>query len=238
MRVVLHGYGAMNKLVHELLGDEVVCVLAPNTEGKIDFHKLNGINYDVIIDFSHFSLIDELIEYISKVNTPCMFATTKLNDEQIFKIDELSSSCPVFQDYNTSFGVYVTSEITKQLSRMLKDYDVEIIEKHHTKKVDSPSGTAKRLESCILQEREGQSITDYSNTDGKQCGDIGIHAIRSGSIVGEHEVIFGSSLDSISIKHTANSKELFVKGAIDIAKILVTKENGKYDLERIYKERI
>ncbi len=235
MKVIIHGYGNMGKVVHKLAvnqGHEVFII-----DQDMTLAQLKDFDYDVLIDFSNFLAIDNLIEALSQNPKPCIIATTKLSTSQLEKIKELSQLVPIFQDYNTSYGVFVVNEMVSEMTKKLMDYDVEVIERHHRYKKDAPSGTAVRLINTIKNERDLKEVYDYSNQEEKQENQIGVHSIRSGNIVGDHEVIFGSDYDLITIKHEALSKDLFAKGALDIANIIGGMPNGLYNLEDIFKEK-
>ncbi len=243
LKVVLHGYGKMGKLVEKLAFEnqlEIVGIIGKNVaSGKISYNDLLTLEYDTIIDFSNYLAIDELLDTLEKRPKKAIIATTKLTKIQQQRISDLSTKVAVFQDYNTSYGVYVLNETVKFMTKLLSSYDIEVIEKHHKYKVDAPSGTAQRLINSI-QKSSNNGLTDiienYSQVDQKTAKMIGVHAIRSGNITGKHEVIFGSDFDLISIKHEALSKELFAHGAIEICHKLSKKEAGLFKLEQVFKE--
>ncbi len=240
MKIVIHGFGNMGKIIYDLAikqGIEVVGVIDQYTETqvrKLSYDDLSTIDFDIVVDFSHFSIVDNLLSALEKSPHKAIIATTKLSDEQIGRVVKLSEKVAIFQDYNTSYGVYVLNQTLKFMTGMLADYEVEMIESHHKYKVDAPSGTAVRLINTIKDQRDINCVYDYSTTDGKKQNDIGVHSIRSGNIVGDHEVIFGSDNDLISIKHHALSKNLFADGAIRICFKLYGKEKGLYKLEEVF----
>ncbi len=240
MKIVIHGFGNMGKIIYDLAieqGIEVVGVIDKYTETnvrKLTYEDLSYIDYDIVVDFSHFSIIDSLIEALEKSPHKAIIATTKLSEVQLARIKKLSEKMAVFQDYNTSYGIYVLNQTLKFMTDMLIDYDVEVIESHHKYKVDAESGTANRLINTIKAQREMNCVYDYSKTNGKNTNDIGVHSIRSGNIVGDHEVLFGGDNDLISIKHQALSKKLFADGAIRICYKLQDKEKGLYKLEEVF----
>ncbi len=240
MKIVIHGFGNMGKIIYDLAikqGIEVVGVVdkfAETTVRKLSYEDLKTIDYDVVVDFSHFSIVGNLLDVLEESPHKAIIATTKLSEESIARVAKLSEKVAMFQDYNTSYGVYVLNQTLKFMTGMLADYDVEMIESHHKYKVDAPSGTAVRLLNTIKEQRDLDAVYDYSKTDGKKENDIGIHSIRSGNIVGDHEILFGSDNDLISVKHQALSKNLFADGAIRICFKLYNKEKGLYKLEDVF----
>lgn len=240
MKIVLHGYGNMGKLVHKLSLEnniEVVGIIDNNKKDfslKMTYGDLINKDYDVLIDFSHFSQIDNLLDVLEKKPKKTLIATTKLTDAQLERIKKLAVNTAVFQDYNTSYGVYVLNETLKHMTKLLADYDIELIEKHHKYKVDAPSGTAVRLLDTIIKQRNLNAIYDYSKVDGKKENNIGVHSIRNGNIYGEHEINFGSDNDLLSIKHSALSKDLFAEGSLKISKKLCDKDYGLFKLEDVF----
>ncbi len=237
MKIILHGYGAMNKLIHNELGDQVVGIISrEECPNKIGYEDLLNIDYDLVIDFSHFSVVDYLINILIKNPHPVIIATTKLQEKTLDNVNQLSKVCPVFQDYNTSFGFYAVNETLRYMNNLLQGYDKDIIEQHHRYKVDAPSGTAVRLFNTLNENNDYNMVCDYHNHEGKKKNDIGVVSVRSGAIVGTHEVVFGSVQDIITIKHEALNKSLFADGAIKISSILINKNNGLYHLEDIYKK--
>ena len=232
MKILIHGDGVMGKRVHNIYqGFSSICKDSKELE-----KELSKSDYDVLIDFSHPSLIDEVCNIIEKFNIKAVIATTGLSDSQLKRIESLSKETAIFQSYNTAYGVHVLNETIKFMNGMLKDYDVEMIETHHNKKVDAPSGTLNLLLNSIVGSKT--QVTDYSITSGRNKEDIGIHSIRLGQIFGEHEVLFAQNEEVISIKHQALSKDVFAKGSIRAAKSLLNKNSGLYNLQNIYEEKI
>lgn len=192
---------------------------------------------DVLIDFSHYSALPDLIKYCLRTKTPLVVATTGL-DGEVFKILlDASHSIPVFQTGNMSLGINVLTDLAKKATQALGDtFDIEIIEKHHNQKVDAPSGTAYLIANGINEVVKDQKEFVYGRhgkADVRKSTDIGIHAIRGGTIAGEHTVIFAGPDEIIEIKHTALSKDIFALGAIKAAKYLVGQKNGFYNMNDI-----
>lgn len=208
--------GAMGKFVkneieqsskHELVG-----YFSPRN-GKIgeNFEK----KVDVIIDFSRPDTLDFLLDYATKNNCALILCTTGYTDNQIQKIKDAGKNIRVLLSSNTSVGVNLLRKIIMTIAPSMSDYDIEMIEKHHNKKIDKPSGTAKTLKQDVL--------------NATKKTDIQVHAIRAGNIVGEHEIIFAKDDEIIQIKHTALSKKVFAVGSIELAEKLMKKEIGFYD---------
>ena len=217
MNIALCGInGAMGKILkEEILNDEnhkLVGYFSPRNE---KFGQDIKDKIDVIIDFSRPDTLDFLLKYSIKNNIPLVLCTTGYTKQQIEKIKKAGENIKVLLSSNTSVGVNIVRKILRLISANIKDYDIEVIEKHHNKKIDKPSGTAKTLKSDIL------------NATAKQ--DIQVHAIRAGNIVGEHDIIFAKDDEIIEIKHTALSKKVFAKGAIHLAQKLIKQEIGFYD---------
>lgn len=194
---------------------------------------------DVIIDFSHYSCIPELIKYCIESNTPLVIATTALTEEHINLITEASKHIPIFQSANMSLGINVMCMLSKQAVIPLEDnYDIEIIEKHHNKKVDSPSGTAYLIADSInstCKNKKEYIYGRHGKSDTRKITDLGIHAIRGGTIAGEHTVVFAGPDEILEIKHTALSKNVFANGAIKAAKFLINSDNGFYTMNDLLK---
>lgn len=247
MNVLVCGYGLMGKKVAQAVRDNeqmnLIGVVSPVFDAKIDEKMYTSINevkekIDAIIDFSHPDLLSDILKFGVKNHCALVLATTGYNEQQILHIEEASSQIPIFQSYNTSFGVSMLTKIVKEVAKEFyqNGYDIEIIEKHHNQKIDAPSGTAKLLYEVMEEEiKETTPIYDRSSIHEKRKHEeIGIQALRGGTIFGEHTVMFAGIDEIIEIKHTALSKEVFVQGAISAAYALIDKENGLYTLKSLY----
>lgn len=188
---------------------------------------------DVIIDFSFHSTIKELAEFAVERGLPIVIATTGHTDDEMAVIEEAAKAVPVFHSGNMSIGVYVLKTITEQVTKMLPDFDIEVIEAHHHFKQDAPSGTAKMLVSAAKNARA--DLTEVYGREGhtglRDTNEIGVHAIRGGTIVGEHTVIFAGTDEIIELKHTALSKMIFAKGAMKAARYLLSVPAGLYNMD-------
>lgn len=194
------------------------------------------VEADVLLDFSRPDSLEGLMEYSKSKNLPIVICTTGFSKEQLNYIEESSKIIPVFHSANMSIGVNVVNSVLKQISAFLYDnYDIEIIEKHHNQKVDSPSGTALLLANTIKQAipQETEFIYGREGIAKREHKEIGIHAVRGGSIVGEHEVIFAGQGEIIEIKHTALSREVFAVGSLKACQYMTNRSAGLYDMNHV-----
>ena len=196
------------------------------------------VDVDCIIDFSHHSATEALLAYACKQNIPVVLATTGHTEEEKQLILEASKKIALFHSANMSLGVALLVELAKTAAKTFPDADIEIIEKHHNRKLDAPSGTALLLANAIKEVREkAQFIFGRSGQAKRATEEIGIHAIRMGNIIGEHEVIVGTDTQTITLKHEAHSRALFAEGAIAAADFLVGKPVGLYDMKSMIAEQ-
>lgn len=234
IKILIHGYyGAMGQVVKEQLDNYDVEVYGYDRQTSIPtvYTDLTDIpEVDVIIDFSHYSLIDTLLDYAVESKTPLVLCTTGLSDETIQKIDTCKNNVPIFKSGNMSLGINLLIELAKIGAKTLKNFDIEIVEKHHNKKIDSPSGTAKMISDGIKSVRDVTEKYGRSGIGKRETDEIGIHAIRGGTITGEHTVLFAGEDEVIELTHQAYSKSVFAKGAIDAAFYLIDKKTGLYDM--------
>lgn len=248
MKIAVFGYGAMGKLVAESVKeksialnnsikyvgavDEKYCI--DSTECVKSFKELSE-KPDVIIDFSHFSKIETILEYAIKEKIALFIATTGHTEEQRKKIEEAGSEIPVLLSSNCSLGINLLNELMKYIVPVLDDWDIELIEKHHNKKLDSPSGTAKTLLEKINENFSEKR--EYKNgREGmvqRNRNEIGVHAVRGGTIVGEHSVIFAGRDEILEFKHEAHSKKIFANGAVTGAIWLFNKKKGNYTMKDV-----
>ena len=239
--------GKMGRAVKNAAEGSDICIAAcvdPFLKGKetenafSSFEDVKG-NYDCIIDFSHPSVTDSLIEYAKRTNTPAVICTTGLSEEQVAEIHKLSETSAVFFSANMSLGVNLLVELCKKAALLLgDDFDIEIIEKHHNQKVDAPSGTALMLANEInsaCDEKYDYVYDRQSVRKKREKTEIGIHAVRGGNIVGEHEVIFAGRDECVSLKHSATSKEVFAVGAVNAARFMKGKTSGLYNMKDLIK---
>lgn len=244
LRVIISGYsGSMGKVLTKCANEdselEIVC---GSSKDDLDvpfktYHKMSEVEElaDVIIDFSHHSTIEDTLSYAIKTKTPIVIATTGFNDEELAKIKEASNIIPIFHSSNMSLGVNVLIKLVKEAAKSLNGFDIEIIEKHHNKKLDAPSGTAVMIANGVKEVLPDSEYIygRHGRSDKRSSNEIGIHAIRGGTIVGEHTTIFAGHDEVVEIKHSAQSKDIFAKGAIAAAKFLVKQEAGYYNMNNM-----
>ena len=195
---------------------------------------LNGDMPDVIVDFSVPESSFKILEFAKKHKIPVVIATTGFSDEELEKVRAYGKEIPVFQSYNMSYTVSVMKKIAAELAKLLEGTDVEIIETHHRRKIDSPSGTALMLAESINQALDNRMTYEYdrhSKREKRSDNEIGIHSIRGGTECGTHSVIFFGNDESFEIKHTVASRGVFAEGALKAAKFLVNKDAGLYNMK-------
>ena len=194
-----------------------------------------NVDADVIIDFSTASAIDDLLKYAVEKKIPVVLCTTGLTSEQLDNVQKASEKVAILKSANMSLGINTLMKILKVATEVLanRGYDIEIVEKQHNQKLDAPSGTALALADCINQVLNNEYDYTYDRSSRREKRpekEIGISAVRGGTIVGEHEVIYAGIDEVIEIKHTAYSRAVFAKGAVDAAKYLASKETGMYNM--------
>ena len=238
--------GKMGRVIYNCVKERddavVVAGIDLNTTSYADFPIYSSPNdikekVDVIIDYSHPSSLDGLLQYAKISGTPVVFATTGYSKEQIDKIKTASNEVPVFFTFNMSLGINLLVQLAKKATAILGgQFDIEIIEKHHNQKIDAPSGTAIMLADAINEtlDNKYQFVYDrHSQRKKREKNEIGIHAVRGGTIVGEHEVIFAGHDEVITLSHSASSKEVFAVGSINAAIYISGKPAGLYDMSNL-----
>lgn len=192
---------------------------------------------DVIIDFSHHSALTGLLEYAMRTGTPVVICTTGHTEDETAAMQAASEKIPVFFSRNMSLGINLLLSLCRKAARMLgADFDVEIIEKHHNQKLDAPSGTALMLADAIANADDNPHPLVFDRScrrEKRPRGEIGIHAVRGGSIVGEHEVLFAGKDEIITLSHSATSREIFAAGALRAAHFLMGKSAGMYSMDDV-----
>ena len=247
VEVILHGCnGRMGQMLSELISKDeemkVVAGIEPSGEAKNDYPVYKSFDElketaDVMIDFSTASAIDGLLDYCEKTHTPLVLCSTGLSEAQLGRVERLAKVSAVLVSANMSLGINVLLKLLKNVTKTLYEngFDIEIVEKHHNQKLDAPSGTALALADVMKDELDDISYNlDRSKVRKKrERNEIGISAVRGGTIVGEHEVIFAGTDEVIEIKHTAYSRAIFAKGAMSAAKFLKGKNAGKYSMSDV-----
>jgi len=237
MRAILCGAnGAMGKLIDEILGSEIVGRVSLDGENNVPktFAELGEMNSDVIIDFSHHSATADVLAYAKATGAAAVIGTTGHTQEEKDLIREAAREIPVFYAGNVSLGIAVLCRLVKQAAAFFPEADIEIVEIHHTRKVDAPSGTAHMLFNAIKEVRP-QAVENCGRSgEGKRTRDeIGIHALRLGSVVGIHEVHIHTGNQSLTLKHESGSRAMLADGAVSAARFMVGKAKGLYDMEDI-----
>ncbi len=244
MRILIHGvFGRMGREVARLAKDGY-----HGTEGAVGVDiggAVDGIECftaldsaagmaDIIIDFSNHAATKAVCEFAVKTGMPVVIATTGQTDEELAAINEAAKSVPVFFSANMSLGVALLVSLAKTAAAIMPDAEIEIIEKHHNRKLDAPSGTALMLANEIKTVRKKATFTlGRSGMAKRTPGEIGIHAVRMGNIVGEHEVILGTDTQTITLKHEAHNRSLFAEGAVVAAEFLLKQKPGLYTMQDI-----
>lgn len=196
------------------------------------------VKADVIIDFSNAQAVDDLLIYSAEKQIPVVLCTTGLSEEQIARVKETSEKTAILKSANMSLGINTLMELLKQAATILAPagFDIEIVEKHHNQKLDAPSGTALALADTMNEALDNTYEYKYDRSKERkkrEKNEIGISAVRGGSIVGEHEVIFAGLDEVITFEHTAYSRSVFGKGAVEAAKFLAGKGPGLYDMQDV-----
>ena len=192
---------------------------------------------DVILDFSYHELISDILKFSKEKKLPLVISTTGYSNEQIIEIEESSKKIPILFSGNMSIGINILLNIVENLSKNLVDFDIEIIEKHHNLKKDSPSGTAKMLFDSVNKGRDDNLSPIYGRHGNgllRESSEVGIHAIRGGTIVGEHTVLFSGLDEVLEITHKAKSKKIFAMGALRACDYILSKNVGLYSMKDIF----
>lgn len=204
-----------------------------------DFGALPSLP-DAIIDFSHPSMTDKILDFATSANVPAVICTTGLSADQLSRIEYESRRLPIFFSANMSLGVNLIMDLVQRAAKILENsFDIEIIEKHHNQKLDAPSGTALAIADAISEAISYVPEYTYDRHSVRKKRDkreIGIHAVRGGTIVGEHSIIFAGNDEVIEIKHSASSKEVFAVGALSAAAFLKDKSAGLYNMKNLIGE--
>ena len=240
MRAVVCGAnGAMGKLICEQLGDQVIGKVSIDGANGVPktFAELGFIPCDVVIDFSHHTAVADVLNYAKGVGSALVIGTTGHTPEEKALITEASREVPVFFAGNVSLGIAVLCRLVKQAAAFFPDADIEIVEAHHTRKVDAPSGTALMLFNAIKEVRPEAVANCGRSGEGKRTKEeVGIHALRMGNVVGIHEVHIHTGNQSLTLKHESGSRAMLADGAVDAARFMVGKGKGLYNMESILEE--
>ncbi|MBO4831217.1 MAG: 4-hydroxy-tetrahydrodipicolinate reductase [Oscillospiraceae bacterium] len=244
MRVIVNGAcGRMGKEVVRLVesgfeGSSLAAAVDKFGSGDIltSFDDVKA-EADVIVDFSNPSALPGLLSYAQSRNIPLVIATTGYSQEELADIRKASENIPVFLSFNMSLGIALLVRMAKQAAAVFKDADVEIVEIHHNRKLDSPSGTALMLAEAVKEVRpDAEFVYGRSGSHRREKNEIGIHSLRMGNITGEHDVIVSTDTQTITLKHEVHDRALLAEGALSAAAFLVGKPAGMYSMEDILKD--
>ena len=248
VKVIMHGCnGKMGQVITRLAAAdpemEIVAGVDMRSQALNDFPVFGdigecGVEADVVIDFSNAAAVDRLLDWCGEKQMPVVLCTTGLSEEQLSKVEETAKKTALLKSANMSLGVNLLMKLLQDAAKVLapEGFDMEIVERHHNQKVDAPSGTAIALADSLKEALEEDYAYVYDRSGQRKKRDsheIGISAVRGGTIVGEHEVIFAGEDEVIEFKHTAYSKALFAKGAVAAAKFLAGKGPGRYDMSDV-----
>ena len=239
MRAVICGAnGAMGKLICGILGEEIVGKVSIDGENGVPktFAELGEVKADVVIDFSHHTAVADVLDYAKKIGAAAVIGTTGHTAEEKALIYAAGEEIPVFYSGNMSLGIAVLCRLAKEAAKYFPDADIEIVEIHHNRKVDAPSGTAHMLFNAIKEVRP-EAIENCGRAgEGKRTKDeIGISALRMGSVVGVHEVHIHTGTQHLTLKHEAVTRAMLADGAVDAARFMLGKPVGFYNMESILK---
>ena len=248
IKVLMHGCnGKMGQMITGLIRDDEQVEIAAGVDAYTGlandypvFENVEScdVDVDVAIDFSNAGAVDGLLDYCVEKQVPVVLCTTGLSNEQLKRVSEVSKKVAVLKSANMSMGINLLLKMLKDAAKVLAPagYDIELVERHHNQKVDAPSGTALALADSMNEalNHEYTYVYDRSQVRKKrEQKDMGISAVRGGKIVGDHEVIFAGPDEVIEFRHTAYSRSVFGKGAVEAAKFLAGKEAGMYDMSDV-----
>lgn len=244
--VICGANGKMGKTIYSCIQERDDCKVVAGidiyTEQYADFPIVDApdklpVKADVIIDFSNPASLNALLDYCLSTGTPVVLASTGYNDEQINQIKNAAQQIPVFFTFNMSLGINLLVQLAKKAASVLGgQFDIEIVEKHHNQKLDAPSGTAIMLANAINETLDNSKHYVYdrhSRRQKREKSEIGMHAIRGGTIVGEHDIIFAGHDEVITLSHSAASKTVFAEGSINAAIFLKDQSAGLYDMSAL-----
>ena len=240
MRIILCGFGGhMGREVRDCAVRAENCTIVAGVDPMIPAEGVCVSSFeactadaDVIIDFSHHSMTGELLDFAEAKELPVVLATTGQTEEEKARIREASKKIPVFLAANYSLGIAALTDLVKRVAALYPDGEIEIVEQHHDRKLDAPSGTALALFNAVKEVRPEAEANCGRSGQGKRTKDeVGIHAVRMGNIVGVHEVMIGTQNERITLKHEAFSRGVFAEGSLKAAAFLVGKAPGLYDMK-------
>lgn len=230
----------MGRLIGDILGDEIVGrVSLDGFQGAArSFDELGDISGEIIIDFSHHSAIADVLQYGKNHHCALVIGTTGHTDEEKAQIYQAAKELPVFYSGNMSLGIAVLCRLAKQAAACFPEADIEILEIHHNRKVDAPSGTAHMIFNALKQVRpEAVEICGRTGEGKRRENEIGVASLRMGSVVGVHEVHICTPSQTLTLRHEAGSRQMLAEGAVDAARFMMGKAAGLYDMESLLEEK-
>lgn len=248
IKIIMHGCnGRMGQVISGLIADDNEIEIIAGVDASLPFTNLYPVfseiekcdcKADCVIDFAAAIAVDKLLDFCVKTQTPCVLCTTGLTEQQLLKVEEASQKVAILKSANMSLGINMLFKLLKEATGVLAPagFDIEIVERHHNQKIDAPSGTAIALAEAINEELNHEYEYKYDRSKDyvkRPVKEIGMSAIRGGTIVGEHDVIFAGIDEVITFSHTAYSKVVFAKGAIQAAKYMKGKKAGLYDMGHV-----
>ncbi len=237
MKAVICGAnGAMGKLICGILGEEVVGKVSIDGENGVakTFSELGNVEADVVIDFSHHTAAADVLAYAKQIGAAAVIGTTGHTAEEKALISDAAREIPVFFSGNMSLGIAVLCRLAKEAARYFPDADIEIVEVHHNRKVDAPSGTALMLFNAIREVRpEAAAHCGRAGEGKRKKSEIGISSLRMGSVVGVHEVHIHTGTQCLTLKHEAVTRAMLADGAVDAARFMEGKGPGMYNMENL-----
>ena len=248
VRAIMHGCnGRMGQVISGLVKEDTEIEIVAgidtytglaNTYPVFETIEKCDVEADVVIDFSNAAAVDGLLDYCANKKLPIVLCTTGLSEEQLAKVEDTAKETAVLRSANMSLGINLLLKLLQDATKVLAPagFDIELVEKHHNQKLDAPSGTALALADSINASMDNAYTYVYDRSQVRQKRDakeIGISAVRGGTIVGDHEVIYAGPDEVIEFKHTAYSKAVFGKGAVEAAKFLAGKPAGRYDMSDV-----
>ena len=241
MRAIICGAnGAMGKLLCQLLGDEVVGKVSLDGENGVPktFAQLGAVDADVVIDFSHHSAVSDVLNYARTNGCAAVIGTTGHTPEEKALIEKAAAFSPVFYSGNMSLGIAVLMKLAKEAAAFFPDADIEIVETHHNRKVDAPSGTALMLFDAIRSVRpQAKAHCGRAGEGKRQPEDIGISSLRMGSVVGVHEVHIHTGSQSLTLRHEAVTRSMLAEGGVDAARFICGKAPGLYTMAQLLEDK-
>ena len=237
MRAVLCGAnGAMGKLIDGILGSEVAGRVSIDGENGVPktFDELGPVDADVVIDFSHHTAVADVLSYAEKIGAAAVIGTTGHTDREKALIEDAARRIPVFYSGNMSLGIALLCSLTRQAVALFPEADVEIVEVHHNRKVDAPSGTAKMLFEAVKSVRPNAYEHDGRSGECKRTRDeVDISSLRMGNVVGIHEVHVCTPSQTITLRHEVATRNMLAEGGVEAARFMVGKPEGMYRMENL-----